>query len=161
MHKRAMITIICFVVVIAVALICVIPRFRPVDATMQAAKFNGQGKSVGTYEVAIRGNRKGYLFGKDFLELSVSPFDDLTGFFSDGEIRTLPGDGAEYILYTAINENTQDVVTVEFVFTSDMDRWLFLNVTEQSYYVASVDGKYSTQELLEFFQSLIPSNWAQ
>ena len=160
MYKKALITVIAAVVLIAAVLICVIPRFHSVDVTLQTTKFNKQGESLGTYDIHIHGNRLDYLSGKDELEVTISTFDNLmNGHVAREKIRTLPGSGIGFVYYFVSNAATRDSVSFEIAFSPDMERWVFCNVSNKVYYLGSVDGKQNTQELVEYFHSFIPRNW--
>ena len=159
MYKRSIIIVIATVLVIAAALVCVIPQFTNVDATLNATKINEQGEALGTHEIVLRGNRLDYLLTDAALEVAISPFDSLSGFVAEGKIKTATGKDICYVLYSASNAVTDDVAIIRICFSPEMDRWVFVNDTDQVYYVASVSGAYSTQELVEYFRPLIPSNW--
>lgn len=159
MHKRSIIFVITAVLVIAAILVCVFPKFTPVDVSLQATKLNEKGETLGTYEIHIRGNRLDYLFADSALDVSITSFDDLSGFKCHGKIETTPGTDICYVLYSASNSATDDVAFFEIGFSPDMDRWIFLNTTDKVYYVASVNEQYSIQELIEYFRPMIPSSW--
>lgn len=159
MHKKAMIFVITAIIIIAAILVCVIPRFTGVDATLQATKFNNRGESVGAHDIVLSGNRLDYLFSDTALELSVSAFDILRDFVVETELKTASGGEMFYVLYSAVNTAKDDVDVIRVGFSPDMDRWVFVNDTDQVYYVASVSGDYSAEELVEYFRPLIPANW--
>ena len=160
MYKKALVTVILAVVLIAAVLVCVIPRFHPVEVSLQTTKLNEQGESLGKYDVHIHGNRLDYLFGKDELEVTISTFDNLmNGFVAREKIRTFPGSGIGFVYYFVSDAATRDSVTFTIYFSPDMERWVFRTVPDEVYYIGSVDGKYNTQELMEYFHSFIPRNW--
>ena len=61
--------------------------------------------------------------------------------------------------YFAPDAATLDSVYFTIYFSPDMERWAFRTVSDDIYYIGSVDGKYNTQELMEYFHSFIPRNW--
>lgn len=159
MHKKATILVIMAVLIIAAVLVCMIPRFTHVENTaLQATKLTNRGEILGTYEIVLRGSRQDYLFGDPVLELSVAPFDILRDFVMETEIRTATAGEICYVLYSATNTATDDANVIRIYFSPDMDRWLFLNDTDLTCYVASVSGAYSAQNLMDYFGSVIPDN---
>ena len=158
MHKRSIIFLIVVVVLVAAALICMIPRFKVVDATLLATKITHRGEVLGAYEIVLNGTRQDYLFGNPVLELSVAPFDILRDFVAESEIRIAAGGEICYALYSVVNTETNNVDVLRICFSPDMDRWLILNDMSLICYVSSVSGDYSAEQLMEYFDPVIPNN---
>lgn len=159
MYKRALIILIALFVAIAAVLICVIPRFTAVDATLSATKYNEKGETLYASETSIRGSRLDHLFGADAMDIHIAPFDDLSNFTINGKIQTIPGTEICYVLSSASNAATGDAAFFEIGFSPDMGRWAIVNTTDRVYYVGSDSGEYTPQELVEYFKPLIPGNW--
>ena len=167
MYKRAMIFVVVVLILTAAVLICVVPRFTKVDIFLNATKFSAQGETVGTYEIAIHGNQLDYIFGDSALDVNISAFDSYSQFEaarsgkygSEGLVHTEPGTEIFCALYSAWNTDTDTVAIFDIYFSPDLDRWLFLNVSDKLYYVASASGSHTTQELVEYFSAQIPINW--
>lgn len=156
MNIKAKIIVVVALFIFATILVCLIPRFTGVDVTLQAVKITNQGEALDTYEIVLRGNRLDYLFGNTALDLSIAPFDELSGFTSHGEVKSLTESEIFYAFFSAVNAATDDVAFLKLGFSPDMDRWILVNDTDQVYYVASVSGVYTTEELAEYFSRLIP-----
>lgn len=164
MYRRSMIFVGVALLAIVAVLICVIPRFTKVDITLHATKTNSQGESLGEYEISLQGNRLDYISGNASLDISVSPFDELSQFIPirnantniDGLIKTEPGTDILCVHYSAWDNKTDAFVVYDIGFSPDMDRWIFVNATEGIYYVSSVSGAYTSQELVDYFHSMIP-----
>ena len=159
MYKRSLIILFALFLAIAAALICVIPRFTAVDATLSAAKYNEKGEALDAPEITIRGDHLDYLFGADALDIHIAPFDDLSEFTINSKIQTKPGTEICYVLSSASNAATGDVAFFEIGFSPNMDRWALVNTTDRVYYVGSDSGEYTPRELVEYFKPLIPGNW--
>ena len=159
MYKRSLIILFALFLAISAALICVIPRFTAVDATLSAAKYNEKGEALDAPEITIRGDHLDYLFGADALDIHIAPFDDLSEFTINSKIQTKPGTEICYVLSSASNAATGDVAFFEIGFSPNMDRWALVNTTDRVYYVGSDSGEYTPRELVEYFKPLIPGNW--
>ena len=159
MHKRAMLFIIIAVLVTAVVLGCVIPRFTRLDVSLSASKIDANGEILGTYDIFLHGNYLKYITGKTALDVSVSAFDHLEQFIPvrngrnkiDVEIQSWPGDETLYVHYSAWDMEQDRSVLVKICFSPDMDRWMLTDMSDQVYYLGSVSGTYTVQELLTYF----------
>lgn len=164
MYKRSMIFVIVVFLIIAVVLVCVIPRFTRVNITLNATKINAQGEALGTYEIFLHGNRLDYISGNSALDVSISEFDDMIQFIPFGrdntgtKITTEPGSDIPCARYSAWDSKSDTVVDFDIGFSPDMDRWIFINTDDKVYYVSSVSGTYTSTELMEYFSNLIPNN---
>ena len=167
MNKKATTFIIAVVLIAIAVMICVIPRFTKVDVTLNAAKMDTDGNTLGTYEISIHGNKEDYISGKSALDVDIAPFDGLKSFQAstngsngiEGYIWSMPGSDYLHITLSAYNGDGSLPDDLTLYFSPDMDRWLLMNTTNKVFYVGSVSGNCTTEELLEYFQSAIPSSW--
>ena len=168
--KRILFWLIFCILVIA-ALLWFIPRSTRVDHTLITAKFDQSGNLIGNTEIRISGRKLDYLFRDSRVDFTITPFEGLVWIkpvtFGKAGVEGLVSTAMENgILYTYYHGWFEDAFTQadgwgQFTlgFSPDMDRWFIRNDTCKVYYVASVSGKYSSQELVEYFRILIPANW--
>ena len=163
MKKRKFIIVIAIVVLMATisTLLFLLPRTTKIDYTLNTTRFNAQGEQTGDIQISVHGQQKKALFRDPQIELSVEPFDRLAWLkviTADEEASPYRHEDLQFFFYSAADW-TGKVVMVTVGFDANMDSWIFVNHTRQVYYVASVSGKYSPQELVEYFRVLIPVNW--
>ena len=163
MKKRKFIIVIAIVVLMATisTLLFLLPRTTKIDYTLNTTRFNAQGEQTGDIQISVYGQQKKALFRDPQIELSVEPFDRLAWLkviTADEEASPYRHEDLQFFFYSAADW-TGKVVMVTVGFDANMDSWIFVNHTRQVYYVASVSGKYSPQELVEYFRVLIPVNW--
>lgn len=163
----------CIVVGIAViaALLWFVPRSTRVDHTLSASKFDHHGDLVRTTEIRISGRKLDYLFQDSRVEFTITPFDGLAWIEpvlyantnQEGHLSTAPENDILYTFYYGFPTNppvyNDSMTQFRLGFSPDMDRWIIINDSDKVYYVASVSGNYSPQELVEYFRVLIPVNW--
>lgn len=171
LRKVQMISLVVFGIVIVAALLWFIPRSTRIDYTLTTSKIDRFGKEIGTTEIRIAGRKLDYLFQKSRADFTITPFDGLawikpamygnTG--TEGRIATAIANGILYTHYYGCLEDASgqgdDMTHFTLGFSPNMDRWIIRNDSDKVYYVASVNGMYSTQELVEYFRILIPANW--
>ena len=166
MNKKATTFIIAVVLIAIAVMICVIPRFTKVDVTLNATKMDAEGNALGTYEISFHGNKKDYISGDSALDINILPFDDLKNFQAstnesngiEGYIWSTPGCNYFYIALTAYSGDAQLPDYLTLYFSPDRDKWVLLNGIGKVFYVGSVSGNCTTEELLEYFQNVIPAN---
>ena len=97
----------------------------------------------------------------------ISPFDNLTSFQpstdgatgTEGIIHSFPLTDVSYVIYSAWNTDVNDMAMCEIGFSPDLDKWIILDYATDTFYVASASGSHTTQELVAYFSTLIPSTW--
>lgn len=153
------------------ALLWFIPHSMRVEHTLRFSKFDHHGKELGTTEIRISGRKLDYLFQDSRVDFTITPFDGLvwikpamygnTG--TEGRIATAMENGILYTHYYGCLEDASaqgdDMTQFRLGFSPDMDRWIIINDSDRYYYVASISGNDSAQELVEYFRILIPANW--
>lgn len=163
MNKKKLILFMIITILLAVVLICLVPRYTSIDLALNAVKLDTDGNEVGTVLIRIQGCKLDYLLRADRLELSIFPFDDLTSIElseSDGITGAIQSrEGVDYLvcplggMYTPSNESFFG----DLGFSPDLDRWVFCNHTggDGAYYVASASGNDSTEDLVAYFEGLV------
>ena len=147
----------------AVILACLLPRTTKTDYAINAFCFTAEGEPAGDFQITAQVTKKEMLFREPQLEFSIQPFDRLTWLKvveAEGENPVNKLDEIQYLFFSAgdnVLADTAAMLTVAF--DADMDRWIFVNHSRKVYYVGSVSGDYSAEELTEYFISLVPSNW--
>ena len=71
-------------------------------------------------------------------------------------IQTSPLGEYLRVHYGAIQSITNDSIFCSLLFSPDLTRWAFCDDLNSICYVASVDGEYTTAELLDYFYPMIP-----
>lgn len=171
LRKVQIITLVVASIVIAAALLWFIPRTTQIDHTLRFSKFDHHGNELGTTEIRIAGRKLDYLFQDSRVDFTIAPFDGLVWLKptlhantnQEGHLNTALENGILFTYYYGCHVNIsgydEGMPQFRLGFSPDMDRWIIINDSDKVYYVASVSGKYSTKELVEYFRILIPSNW--
>ena len=159
------ICVICLAVIaVIVALLYCFPRQTSIDVTLNAVKLDEDGNEIGTAQLHLTGRYVNYFILEDQLELSIDPIDGLM------HIKTLdkPGlprslgnyTGTEYWRHflSAYDATNNIGAFVELYCTEEFDRLAFyvIGVKKNTYYVTSVSGNYTTREIIEYFNGLVP-----
>ena len=169
LRKVQIITLVVASIVIAAALLWFIPRSTRIDYTLTTSKIDRFGKEIGTTEIRIAGRKLDYLFQDSRVDFTIAPFDGLVWLKpalhantnQEGHLETAMENDILYTFYYGAHENfsSHDGMTqLRLGFSPDMDRWIIINDSDRFYYVASISGEYSAQELVEYFSILIPAN---
>ena len=182
MNRKLKIAIGCTVpVLILLALLYFIPRTSPIYMELKVAKLDAHGNEIGTTQISIEGRKLEYLFGDDRFELIIDSFDNLTGFkvnFSVNSFDDLSGINDIKINSKAVDlkQNSIDELNLQYctlrfnsdgnrtayelIFAKDMDCFAFwsrsLTDRESIWYVFSLSGENSTQEIIEHFKGIVP-----
>ena len=145
-----------------------VPYVTKINITLNAVKLDENGNEIGTVQIVIQGNKQDYLFQEDRVDLSIEPFDNLVNITPSnqdgiaGVIHpTFVGDYS--LVYYGASVQTTVNVTDAYAFctlaiSDDLGRWAFRRSEngKETYYVASVSGNDTTEELIAFFRGLIP-----
>lgn len=166
-HKKALIGGI--ILVIVAALLYFIPWPTRVNLALDAVKLDAEGNEIGTTQIYIKGFMLNYLFREDRLDITIDPFDDLKyvllagdGTGQEGEISRF--DNAHGLVYLWLNlhgwnTRANDTAICQLYFTEEFDCFAFVSHPfghESVYYVASASGNYTTQQVIEYFNGLVP-----
>lgn len=166
MEKRSILFLVILALVFVAVLLYFIPYSTPIDLQMEAVKIDSEGHELGTYTLFIKGFRKDYLFQPSRLDVSIDPIGNIFSIHPSyavtqfgeipGMIYTSPLGKYLRVHYGAIQSITNDSIFCSLLFSPDMTRWAFCDDLNSICYVASVDGEYSTAELLDYFYPMIP-----
>lgn len=175
MRKKIFIPIIILVLIIALA--CCFLHFQlPYEHTLNAVKLDAQGNEVGTVEIPVTGTARRSVFHLNRIIAEVAPFDGISGFdidsakyekFIDEDFlhRTfsITDIGSKEDIMDAVSSDFEGYSPTSYTYyisiSEDFDRWLIHVVVgdnEPVYYLASVSGKYTAQELRDFFGTRLP-----
>lgn len=170
--KQIIITVSILVVVAAIACFVYLPSSY--SHTLNAVKLDADGNEIGTVQITMRGIKWSSLLLPDRLTVTVDPFDGLKKLDLDSaEFRSTRWydyletsfvhvhsdmdtslDGKEML-----DSFTSETFQFSIKLSPDFDRWSIcriLDKTERVYYLTSISGNYSTQELLDYFSDLPP-----
>lgn len=147
----------------------VVQKF-PIHFIMSAAKYNTDGEEIKTVNISISGNKLDYLSGQSRLDVVIADFDYLHSFQASvihaGDVMITGGIGTFSAMdyystyFTALTDHDSQIIFFEIFFSPDMDRWMLMNYSSKVFYVGSVSGANTTQELIEYFKACIPTNWS-
>lgn len=145
------------------------PPTTPVSYKFDAVKVDFSGKEYGSYTFEITGEYIEPYFEAPRLDLKTNMFDGLwnvdTGNISNTSIfegspieESLVGEFLTVDSYV-FDSSANSFRGGELAFSSDFDRWCYLDDEGKVLYVGSVSGDYTLQELFDYFKRIIPSNW--
>lgn len=165
--KLAIIAIICIVVIGVILL--VLPRTTSV--TLHAVKFDAQGNEIGQVDIPLEYTVKP-VFSKNLKKITVGEFDGFGGTEVIATDRATSDLQDYYSITVVIGDSTGDLPTSDhpsldhlesdsyrcIVSASpDLDRWmirvLFGNENVEYFYVSSISGDNTPQELLDYFDT--------
>lgn len=161
------ICVICLVVVASIAvLLYSFPRQTPIDVTLNAVKLDEDGNEIGTAKLHITGRYVNYFILEDQLELSIDPIDGLMHIKTmdkPGLPRSLGNQtGTEYWMHSmsAYDPDANAGAFLDFFCTEEFDRFAIRLISGEQgnfWYVTSVSGDYTAQEIIEYFSGIVPS----
>lgn len=163
MVKKKTIMFIAVALILAtVTLICLLPRTTKTDYTINASGFTAEGDPAGDFQINVQATKKETLFGEPRLELSIEPFAQQTWLKvieAEGENPVYQMDDIQFMFFSAGDSVLVNrAAHMKVCFDENMDRWLFVNHSRNVYYMGSVSGDYSIEELTDYFGGMIPNN---
>jgi len=171
MCKKAIFTIVITLLVAAlVAAVCLFPWPVRIDKTLTMTKLDAEGNELGTFDVHFQGKALNYLLREDLVLLEIDPFDGMknirtsdAGNAEDGLINRFGKEyGQEYCQLTLDAMRTSanaNFVFLNLYFTEALDCFALVCHEangEDFSYVASASGQYTTREIVEYFNGLVP-----
>ena len=168
---------IAMIIIIAVVLMASFAHFElPYEHTLNAVKLDAQGNEIGTVDIPIQGIVRRSLLLPDELLAQVREFDSISGFDVDSaKYEKFVGDDFLHCTFATTDLGSKDDILHAFTngsgelnptsytysvsISEDFDRWLIHVVVDDNepvYYLATVSGKYTTQELQDFFEARLP-----
>ena len=154
-------------VLLIAAALYFIPWPTPVNLTLTAVKLDADGNEIGTFPVTIKGVKKNYLFQEDVLDVSISPFDGYVWFKPSEDapsgkegVISKYFDECMQVTYGTAHPEYENMVFAHLRFTEDFKYITFEfyipEENERVYYIASADENCTTQEVKEYFRTLVP-----
>lgn len=146
---------------VGVMLYC-IPKTTKQTYTLQTTKVDADCNELGTYTLSVTIRQQDYLFRDSRMSITIEPFDTLYSFLwdeTDGEgcqVYEMSALDYQYISLMAYCTAAYSYDFCSLAFAEDMDWWMFCNESEQVYYVGSVSGTASTEEMIQRFALLGP-----
>lgn len=168
MRNKAL-KIIGLVLIVAIA-VCLIPWPLPVSQTLTATKLDAQGNSIGTVEISMRGFKThSLIFGEKWYRLKIGAFEgylatelQMSRFNSPSleDYKSLTGVinnvSHEGDLEQAIKDDA--LIHTSYMYTichsPDYDMWLLK--MDDTCYIGSLSGDYTTEEIAEYYQGYLP-----
>ena len=148
---------ICAVAVLTVVLtglwVADIPETLPINLTFEMNKFEGLDNEVGIVQICIKGTRYDYARKDDRYELVIAPFDCYKN-IERKEIAYFVSNQRGCISFSAYNTEKECNETLRLHFTDELDR-LIIQCRGETYYVGSVNGTYTAQECIAYYQGLL------
>lgn len=154
-------------IVIAIIAICLLSFPIPYNQTLNAVKLDAVGNEIGTVQISIEGRKWCSLLQKDYLDVNVGGFDDILPMqINTSEWRKNVFEEYQSATFAIVNSSlgsTDGTASTVYGYTlnvcPDFDRWVILirsGTVTQAYYVGSISGNYTTEEIAEYFNVLVP-----
>ena len=152
------------------ALLYFVPWSTPIDETITFVKLSYEGEVIGTFQTRMQGKKLNYLFQDDRMLLSFEPFDNLKDIEpihftnqKDGVIKCLESLHSDtqwmMLAYKGFNTANNNEVWLNIVFCEDFDRFAIIchasSFTKVAY-ISSVSDNMTTQELIDYFNGIVP-----
>lgn len=159
MKKKIIVILLAVTILVAIGAVVVhslsdptSPPDFPLSLTM--TKIDANGTEINDLNITIESVKTEYKNDKLYIHIEIYDFDgqkcieaskDTDG--GIGEVRTLEN-GYNYIMCWEY----PDVDLIRLCFDSEYDRWALSKGDGEAYYVGSVSGKYTVEELRAFFE---------
>ena len=159
------------IILVLAALIYCVPSRTRVDVTLNAVKLDEDGTPIGTAKIHIEGYMLDYLLQDDRMELEIDPIENfdrisLRGVNGNKQQDVIDRFGKEYfgmdylsVRFYGWDTFSESTASGLIYFTEEFECFAFQCKSFQQspvYYVASVSGDYTTDELISFFNGLVP-----
>lgn len=137
---------------------------KSVEFPRSLTKVDQEGNASLDFQLNIEGSVGESSDGTAWLRAKIDSFDSITDIEtvndSDSdlpEIQTLPSMELQFVICSGLDGGKP--AAVNLYFSPDLERWMFYNISDKTYFVGSVNGKYSTQDLYEYFSPIIIGHW--
>lgn len=144
-------------VIFAVVAALVLPKTTEISQTFTVNKYSLlTGTLQDTMELTVTGTRQDYLFTDSIADWHLEAFEDFyqikTTTLSDveGLIKESASGKYEYVRLLAYGETVYSTYFT-LAFSPDYDYWMMFCDYDNSYYIGSVSGTATEEELLAFF----------
>ena len=151
------------ILLVIAAIVCFLPRSTRISQTFNAVKLDQNGSEICTVEISVSGQKLDYPRKDPRLIISIAPFDIYDRIQAaewvdqpKGYIRIYPGTDLWHTSFSAARNDTKEIDDFYLFISPEWDRFAIVDFHSNIYYVSSVEGDYSPQELFEYFRILFP-----
>lgn len=129
-----------------------------VDLRLDTVRLNKNGEKLGEQQFHITGYYRDYLLKDDPIYLEIEPFEEFvlckTAPNAEMELIEMPQHNVVWgiIHFTTLSGSVKEG-GFWLLFTEEFDRFMLINNDQESCYVGSVSGNYTTYEIVEYFNS--------
>ncbi|MBE6916801.1 MAG: hypothetical protein E7470_02680 [Ruminococcaceae bacterium] len=140
---------------------------QPVEfpLTLTMTQIDQEGNATRNWQMFIEGEKGESPSGIPYLYARISSFDGIKNIETINnldsnlpEIVTYPG--VDPCAVTCLGFEAGMPAAVNLAFSPDLQRWLFYNIADETYFVGSVNNKFTTQELYSYFSPIITGSWS-
>lgn len=140
-------------------------KTTPLNTTLEATKLDSDGNVLGTTQIPMQGAFKKYLIKDSMMELSIASFDGIKNiiFYNDYDhfgFKPIAFDTFYRYSGTAWENASGEMLWVHVFMSQDFEYWAFRmdvhNSDENVYYVASLSGERTVEEIVQYFKGLVP-----
>ncbi len=145
------------------------------EKTLSCVKLDNDGNPIGTTEISVKLTAWGDLLESDTHAVTIYPFDNLSKIFPINDTNGRPSkarkeiDGKFWRYDWAFPNDITDISVGDVYYSLDFEYWAFSYTVPEKrspesgpvrskkvYYVASTSGTRTTEEIVEYFQGLVP-----
>lgn len=165
MIKKHIFFVILFILAVLVfwgIIVVFCPKSIPASIELSAVKLDNSGNTLSSVKININGNGHDDLIQNGYFKANIAPFDHIKDIQRsggkgtnslEGEIHCL-ADGYYTTSFSGWDISIDQPTICVLVFTEEFDR-LALHAGGY-WYVGSVSGNYSTEEIVQYFRGLVP-----
>ena len=168
MKKKLLLIIpIVFIIVLVGLVIYWNPPTTALSFKFDAVKIDENCTERGNFTIELSGDMIKPYFEDPRLDLTMVPFDGMQSLDTSDSSSTFEGTRIEKHpsgAFLMIDCSTWDRAAnhprfIRISFSPDFDRWVYHDMEDDMYYVGSVSGNHTVQELYEYFKPLITGSW--
>ncbi len=143
------------------------PPSTPVSYKFDAVKIDADGNELGNFTIELSGRKIEPYFDNPRLDLTMTPFDGQSDLVTESDTAKFPGaeivkhrSGAFLTIDCGVFDRSENYYkSIELCFSPDFDRWVYHEIGGEVYYVGSVSGNDSVEELYDYINPLITGIW--
>lgn len=141
------------------------------EKTLSCVKLDSNGNAIGTEQIAIILFADEDLLNSDAHEISITPFGGLPKLIFGNELDGSPPKPRKiadefWCLHWVTPLASDNLISGQVYYSLDFEYWAFSHElpnnesleSKSVYYVASTSETRTTEEIVEFFQGLVPHN---
>lgn len=133
-----------------------------IDKTIDAVRMNERGREIETVQLDITGYYQDYLFKKDSIGLAITPSKNSLSSLETGNGAPMYWNELKrqnltfiQILVCGHNSATQVSEILIFMTTDEYDRFIIAGESMGFFYVGSISGSYTAQEIVTYFNAFV------